>query len=98
MSPRYRGRQAVFIGTPPDDWSPTSFWSVPPSLVDLVCYERNVSMLSALGFARTHNKRELQIDKAHRKWAIVSRHLRARRPGEHPDSVAKRRAAKGGDA
>ena len=96
MFPHYRGKQAVFVGVPPNDWAASSFWAVPPSLSDLVCYERNLSMQTALGFCRTFNKRELQNGKGKRKWAIVSRHLKAKRPGEHPDAIAKRRAAEGG--
>ncbi len=98
MSPRHRGRQAVFIGTPPDDWNPSSLWSVPPSLIDLTCFERNLAMPTALGFARAHNKKQLQNGKGHRRWAIVSRHLKAKCPCEHPDAVAKRTARKGGVA
>ncbi len=95
MSPRHRGRQAVFIGTPPDDWGPVSLWSVPPSMTDLICYEKNLAMIVALGFARAHNKKQLQNSKGNRRWAIVSRHLKAKHACEHPDAIAKRRAGKG---
>lgn len=91
MSPKYRGRQAIFIGTPPFDWNPSSLWNVPPSLANVVCYERNLPVSSALGFARTFNKCELQKPKGMRRWAIVSRHLKANHTGEHPAARERRK-------
>ena len=91
MSPRFKGRQAIYIGTPPVDWSPTSLWSVPPSLDSVVCYQKNLPMSQALAYARTFNKTEKEKPKGARRWAIVSRHLRASRPGEHPEAKALRR-------
>ena len=100
MSPRRHGRQAIFIGTPPDDWKPSSPWSVPPSLSNVTCYEKNLPMPAALGFCRAHNKKYLQTNQPGRPWAIVSRHLQARRPGEHPDATAgvSGKKPEGGDA
>ncbi len=96
MSPRHKGRQAVYLGVVPIDWKPCSLWSVPPSLSDVELYEKNLSMRDALGYARAHNKRELQNNRGNRRWAVVSRHLRARCACEHPDAIDKRRAG-GGD-
>ncbi len=89
MSSR-KGRQAVYLGIVPADWKPCSFWSVPPSFTGVELYEKNLPMWQALGYARTFNKSQIQNRLPGRKWAIVSRHLRARRYGEHPDAVAKR--------
>ena len=92
------GKQAVYIGTVPTDWKPCSFWSVPPSFDAVELYEKNLQMWQATGFARTFNKRQLQNRMPDRKWAFVARHLRARRHGEHPNVIAKRKTAKGGAA
>ncbi len=91
MSPRYKGRQAIFIGTPPADWGPSSFWSVPPRLDYVECFQKNLHMWEALGFVRRFNEAERNMPKGARKWAIVSRHLKARRTGEHPQARERRR-------
>jgi len=89
MAPRYRGRQAVYLVTVPGDWKPSSPWSVPPSFASGELYAGNLPMYQAQGFARTFNKRQIQARMPDGKWAIVSRHLKARRHGLHPLAVAE---------
>ena len=99
MSSRRKGKQAVYIGTVPPDWKPCSFGSVPPSFTDVELFEKNLQMWQATGYARTFNKSQLQNRLPGRKWAIVARHLRTRRIGEHPDAIKRRQEqAKGGAA
>ncbi len=95
MSPRHRGRQAIYLVVVPADFRPCSFWTVPDSFTDAVIVAKNLHMWEALGYARSHNRRAVQNRVPGRKWAIVARHIKSRRTGEHPDAVAKRRAGKG---
>jgi len=89
MAQRYRGRQAVYLVTVPADWKPSSPWSVPPSFENGEVYAKNLPMYQAQGFARTFNKRQIEDRMPGRKWAVVSKHLQARRHGLHPLAVAE---------
>lgn len=97
MVHRLKGRQAVYLVDVPADWKPQRLWDVPPSFSRGELYAKNLKPKEALGFARTHNKNEVQAIQAGRgtgKWAIVSKHLRPRWRN-HPLQAAVQ-AVKGG--
>jgi len=76
-----RGRKAVYIVTTGPDFTPQRPWDVPPSFCSGVLYVKNLDLREALGFARSFNKRAVEQREAgrwDRRWAILSRHLKAR--------------------
>ena len=81
----------MFIVTVPADWKPQRPWDVPPRFESGELHTKNLPMYQASGFCRVFNKRQLQENMPQRKWAIVSKHLKARNAGEHPDARAKRK-------
>jgi len=92
---RSRGRQAVYIGILPTGFKPQRPWDIPPSLSELTLFEKNLPMCQAQGYCRVFNKRSM-LERS-RRWAIVSKHLKANRHGEHPDARrARKEREKGG--
>lgn len=92
MSPKPRGKQVVAIGILPPDVKVRSAWDIPQQLESVEVYARNLTMDQAQGFVRTFNKRALEERLPERKWAILCKHTRARRHGEHPDAIRARKA------
>ena len=92
MSPRHlRGKQAVYILTAGPTFKPQRPWDWPPEASRVVLHAKNLPMRSAIGFARTFNKAQLQRSQAgtwDRRWAIVARHIRGSwkpRHGSQPE-------------
>lgn len=81
MASRSKGRQAVYLVSPPPDWKPQRPWDFPPSFSTGQLVAKNLTPQTAAGYARTANKATLerfQRDKTPiDKWAIVGRHLKA---------------------
>lgn len=81
MAFRSKGRQAVYLVSPPPDWKPQRLWDFPPVFSDGQLVARNLTPQTAAGYARTHNKGVLERFQREKiaidRWAIVGRHLKA---------------------
>ena len=95
MAPqRVKGRQAVYLIVTSDDFRPQRPWDFPMAFSGGTLYAKNLTMVFAHGFARTHNKRAIQQRECgtwDHKWAIVVKHVKAQQHGEHPDARANRK-------
>lgn len=78
MGQTLKGRQAVYLVDVPPGWKPQNLWHVLPGFTSGELHAKNLSMQSALGFARIHNKAAVERLQAGQPatWAIVCRHLR----------------------
>jgi len=87
MPSRRKGKQAVYLVVTPPEFRPVRPWDVAPSFLSGELYAKNLSMDGAHHAARVFNKRAVQSRQDHtwdHRWAIVSKHLKARRYGKHP--------------
>ncbi|MCX7429202.1 MAG: hypothetical protein NTW96_26695 [Planctomycetia bacterium] len=90
MAPAPRGKQVVCIGTLPPDEKVRSPWDIPPRLLEVEVFDRNLTMEWAQGFVRVFNKHQLEHRLPDRKWAFVVKHARSLRFGEHPIAAQRR--------
>jgi hypothetical protein len=90
MAPAHRGKQVVCIGTLPPDEKVRSPWDIPPRLLEVEVFARNLTMEWAQGFVRVFNKHQLENRLPDRKWAFVVKHARSLRFGEHPIAALRR--------
>jgi len=97
MSSRAKAKQAVYLVLTPPEFRPTSLWDVAPSFLSGELYAKNLTMDAAHYTARTFNKVAMEHRQRHdwdHRWAIVSKHLKARNYGKHP--LASTQVGKGG--
>jgi hypothetical protein len=90
MSPKsergrfHKGRESVFLVVLPEDYKPQRPWDVPDGFTAAELFIKNVAMSQARSFCRLYNWRQIQRGLPDRRWAIVSRHLRAGVPDNQP--------------
>jgi len=87
---RRNGRQAVYLVTTAADFRPQRPWDLPPRILSAELHSKNLAMYQAQGFARVFNAKQLTASQRGSwdcKWAIVAKHIKARRHGRHPNAV-----------
>jgi len=75
-------KQSVFLCRVPETFRPQRPWTVPEEVLSATLHAKNLTVPDANGFARAHNKRQVQAvmeGKPVESWAIVSRGLKPRR-------------------
>ena len=77
---KINGGTAVLICKVPPTFKPQRCWDVPTEILSGYLHAKNLSMPTALGFARVHNIEQVDtLVRIHRpieSWAIVMRHLK----------------------
>ena len=82
MSRPFNSRHAVYLLAVPLEWKPQRPWDFPPEATACVLVAKNLPMRDAVGYVRSHNKREMDA-RLHRgeptgQWAIVAKYTRPR--------------------
>ena len=79
MVRRLRGKQGVYLITPPADWKPQRLWDWPPTFTSGQLVARNLTPANAAGYCRTHNKQAMESvlqNEPIATWALYVRHVR----------------------
>lgn len=77
-----RFREAVYLATVPESFSPDRCWTLPESATDLKLYAKKLSYEQAAGFVSTHNGERIEARKLTGEpigtWAIFAKWVKPR--------------------
>ncbi len=85
-----KGKQSVYLVTPPPGWKPQNVWDCIPSFTEGSLHAKNLTPRDAIGFARSFNKgavARLQQGESS-QWAIVGKYIRPSWRGKPADPLA----------
>ena len=83
-----RPKNCVILVTPPADWRPQRFHSVPPSIESARIYCKNLKLPEAVAAAKAFNKAHLSNADYRGEWAVAVKWLRPNKSGR-PSSERK---------
>jgi hypothetical protein len=88
-----KARNAVYVVTVPESFRPERPWTFPDQISAGELYAKNLAMVHALGFVRTFNKRQLALNFAEHRWAIVVKQTKFHWEPEPGSAVASKSPA-----